>query len=187
MVEEPLNIEVGPRTVPTIELLRKNLLSGEKVIFIDKNQGSVRELKKINETTKRKDSFLVGDGSKLPVRDGVAGTIFVKDYFGCHNKFSMESMKDDGTLDSDKREDVGENIHQEWYRALAPGGRVVILENATPPDINKLIDDFTKQGFILKEKYHGPDSANVLEEADELKKRGAFLKGGYSLVFEKPR
>ena len=52
MVEEPLKIEVGPRTVPTIKLLRKNLLSGEKVIFIDKNQGSVRELKKINETTR---------------------------------------------------------------------------------------------------------------------------------------
>lgn len=181
MAEEDLTVEVGPRVTPTVEYLRKDLFSDEKIIYFEKRRGWVKELSK---TAGTKEKVIQGDGSKLPLPSASAGTIFAKELFGSRGELAMEPVAGQFTLE----EEIGEGFGKEWYRVLKPGGKVVIVEIATPADRKMLKAEFVNAGFELSEEHSGRDVGKVFAEKEIFSTLGEGINGraAYSLVFIKP-
>jgi SAM-dependent methyltransferase len=173
---QDISLEVGPRTLPLMDHLRKDLLSSGRMVYLEKRRTWTKDLKGLVEGV-----VIHGDGSRLPFEDGSVGTIFAKDLFGAHGQLAY--LPQEGLY----IEMVSEAIAPEWFRVLRRKGKVVIVEVATPVERGKLEQDFGNSGFTKKHEYLGKDTYKVLDGWESMTlSTSALPEEAYSVVFEKP-
>ena len=192
--EEGLNVEIGPRTDPLVWTLRDDLLAGKDVAYIDINSDwsqSLQSQVKRNvdgwelsrEGTGQKAFVIQGDGGKLPLSADSVGMIFASNLFGAegHGQ-SLKDRYDRNPLLLPPRSEITKN----WFDKLQSGGRVVILENATPPNVETLKNDFKESGFTLQEEHYGNDVGKIFAHKD-VSSIYSNNDPSYALVFVKAK
>jgi len=179
MADEGLTIEVGPRTAPFVEELRKDLLTGDKIVYFEKRRGWVKELAgKLDG----KETVIQGHGSRIPLPDNSVGVVFAKDLFGSHGMLAVLP----GPRFAEK-EDIGKGFGEAWFRVCRPGGKVIIVEVSTPANFEDLNKEFLDAGFVKVEEHKEKDTVNVYEKGPKLKTYAESLpRGSYSVVYQKP-
>ena len=124
------------------------------------------------------EDLLTSLGQKLPFKDNSISVIFAKDLFGADGFLATQP---DGTYDM---EDVGTGFADEWFRVCKKGGKVVIMEVSTPPDMDLLKKEFLNVGFEVDEVLKGQEAWNVLRYKTDFE--GLSGSDDFSLVFKKP-
>lgn len=182
---ELVAIEIGPRTNPYLREIRHDLIPKDsKALYIEKRSYSAKNLQEEGKIEEGKDIILQGDGTKLPVGDNSVGAILAKDVFGAMDqKFLTRSSRLSSNLETLVPIST---FAKEWYRASK--GNVIIMETATPRNIDEVKKGFLDAGFKLKEEYRNDDVVKVLDIYDpEIPvPKDMFFTGAYALVFEKP-
>lgn len=172
---EDISLEIGPRTFPLVEYLRKDLLPSDKIVYLEKRGVWAKELKRAASP-----EVIQGNGATLPLKEGSVGTIFAKDLFGAHGYLS--ALPGAAMI-----EQIPQGMANEWFRVCQSGGYVIIIEIATPPNKKELERNFISAGFRKKEEHLEQDVYSVLEIGDILKHPDDSLtRDAYSLVFQKP-
>lgn len=175
MTKDNLNVEIGPRDSPLIRELRKDILGGKTVVYLEKRGRWASALKDIVDrdltpssyrAREHKEYIVVADASSLPLEDESVGVIFAANVFGAHG---YRTLRGPDAKIEDKPEDVGDfaKIAEECNRVISKGGKLVILESTTPYDSRELITVFSKKGFKITEYYKGESIGNVFDEASE--------------------
>ena len=172
---EDISLEIGPRTFPLVEYLRKDLLPSDKIVYLEKRGVWAKELKKAASP-----EVIQGNGTALPLKEASVGTIFAKDLFGAHGYLSA-------LPGAREIEQIPQGMANEWFRVCRSGGYVIIIEISTPPNKHELERNFTSAGFKKKEEHLGRNVYSVLEIGDILKHLpDSLTRDAYSLVFQKP-
>lgn len=197
-MEEPVALEVGARNFPLVHMLNKDLLppSGKpRIMFIDRDVGFAKDSDTaplpITEAPEG-SAYAQADVGHLPIADNSLDVIFLKDVFGHDGRLEMSNMKfTGGTVRVGNPEDV----LSEFSRILRPGGKVVVVEVATPYDRKSLTDKdmLRKAGLniksllmrdriseIFKKEENDLESALVGEMIQDNSARDS-----YAVVFEK--
>jgi len=184
MAEEGVTVEVGPRTAPSIEHLRDDLLQGDKIIYLEKRGGWAYDLGKVKIS--EKEIIIQSDGSKIPMPDSTVATIYAKDLFGSRGMLAMEP--ENSKFSFSLEENIGVNFGPEWFRVLRSGGKAIVVETASPTDRNALKGEFVGAGFRLLEEHLGTDLGKVFKEKKIFGRMGerALGEDAYALVLEKP-
>ena len=192
-MEEDLSIEVGPRDNPYIWLLRKDLLPPQgQVLYVDKEHAWLESMEDLIEVGAQvgiegRESRIQGLADEIPLPDESTSLVFASNLFGSQGYLEMIP---EGGFSNDVNTLDNESIAKEWSRILKDGGRVVLVENSTPPEGSKrleLIDIFEKNGLRLTENHTGKDSLLGLYEDNELatKLSRNFREEAFGMVFEK--
>ena len=176
-----VSIEIGPRETPLTPYLRDDL-KGENPLYIDWHRGAL--IQHISED--EKGTAIHGDALQMPIKNGSVGNVIIANVFGQHgipNLFRGDSIMDSPQVDIS-------GIVGEISRVVPVGGKAVVFETSTPPDKEKLIDIFQKEGMVVEENYdkgqlgkifgNDPIQASFGKTFDRL--ATAF---GYALVFKK--
>lgn len=181
-MSEPVAVEIGPRDIPLIKELKSDLLPSQpgKVIYIEKEKSWLGNLK---GNIKKDDTIVQGDASKLALAPQSADLVFLKDVIG--HQGQPEYVKSGLTGRLAKTGGIA-NIASELSRVTKEGGKVVILETATPYDKDEIIAKFTQGNFTISQNLD-KDQIHEIFEDPVLGK--AIAKASdirtYALVFEK--
>lgn len=186
------NIEVGPRDNPLIWALREDLLPSQsgRAFYIDKEHTPLQNLKSENERdvdvwsmfrTDPKPLPVQGDAAHIPVADNSSNLIMASNLFGADDHLEMDVDK--GGFKGMLRLPEWSDIVTEWNRVLTRGGKVVILENLTPPKTTRLTNMFSEHGFVLNEENRAYNAGKIF--GDKRISVAMSTMESYSLVFEK--
>lgn len=161
-------IDAGSGFNPMVRELRENIIGSGILVCVDSDLGSAQFAGRMNCLP------LCAYAQKLPFRGNSVSLILAKDFVGYPGRIDRWQglVKANFSI---------YDLMKEWKRVIKRGGRLVIVETATPPDVGFVKDVFVKGGFRLEEENYGELAYRVFKWGERVK----APEDAYSLVFRK--